>query len=450
MMRSLEPSIGARHSEPAPGNPFKNETAPPGFPRTEHGHSPQMNAAAPILSLAIFARNEEGRIGATLDSLFKQSLLEPQMSGEGRIELWLLANGCNDGTAEEARARLDRFRRNPLLGTHWHASVCEWPTAGKIAAWNRFTHELSHPGSAVLGYMDADIEIGSPNTLWNLCRVLQDNPETGAAVDEARQDFRSRFPKPLLKRVLSGTARLSRVERPQICGQLYLLRGKTAREVRFPRDLPACEDVFLDSYLRGGFGNPTGKAALIVRAADAHHSYQAYTRVPDILRNQKRQIIGQTVIHVLKAELSRRAPTGTPLAKEIAQRDATDPDWLKKRIREHLSRSKKLRELFPRVLLFRIHRWQRLPFLEKLIYVPATVLGWLGTLLAAWSARRHLATGRIHYWPDAKSRGCRPLQNSGGRRFGLRKFQTEQRQGLYEERPKNCSEACAERVRLRE
>lgn len=409
MMRSHDPTIGTRHSEPAPGKAFKRETDRPGFTRTAHGHNTQMNAAAPIISLAIFARNEEGRIGPTLDSLFRQSLLEPQMSGEGRIELWLLANGCHDGTAEEARARLDRFRRNPLLGTHWHASVCEWPTAGKIAAWNRFTHELSHPGSAVLGYMDADIEIGNPNTLWNLYRVLQDNPEAEAAVDEARQDFRSRFPKPLLKRVLSGTARISQVDPPHICGQLYLLRSKTAREVRFPSDLPACEDVFLDSYLRGDFGNPTRTGAPIVRAAEAHHSYQAYTRVPDILRNQKRQIVGQTVIHVLKGELRRRASEGRPLVEEIAQRDADDPDWLKKRIQEHLSRSKKLGELFPRILLFRIHRWQRLPSLEKLIYLPTTVLGWVGTLLAAWSARRHLATGKIHYWPDAKSKGSRQL-----------------------------------------
>ena len=450
MMQSHDPSIAARHSEPTPGKTFEKEKDPPGFARTTHGHKPQMDAAAPILSLAIFARNEEGRIGSTLDSLFRQSLLEPQMSGEVRIELWLLANGCHDGTAEEARARLDRFRRNPLLGSHWHASVCEWPTAGKIAAWNRFTHELSHPGSAVIGYMDADIEIGSPNTLWNLCRVFQDNPEAAAAVDEARQDFRSRFPKPLLKRVLSGTARLSRVEPPQICGQLYLLRGNTARQIRFPRDLPACEDVFLDAYLRGDFGDPTGKAAPIVRAAEAYHSYQAYTRVPDILRNQKRQIIGQTVIHVLKAELSRRATIGRPLAEEIAQRDATDPDWLKKSTHEHLSRSKKLRELFPRVLLFRIHRWQRLPSLEKLIYLPATVLGWVGTLFAAWSARRHLAMRKIHYWPDAKSRVCRPLQNSGDCRFGLRKLQTEQRQGLEKDRPKSCSKASTERVRLQE
>lgn len=429
---------GARGSEPTPGKTLKGKTDLPGFRRTLHGHEPEACEDSPILSLAIFARNEEGSIGTTLDSLFRQSLLEPQMSSEGRIELWVLANGCHDCTAEEARARLERFSRNPRVGSHWQASVCEWPTAGKIAAWNRFTHELSHPGATDLGYMDADIEIGDRNTLRNLSRALRENPEAEAAVDEALQDFHSCFPKPLLKRVLSGTARLSRIGPIQICGQLYLLRGQTGRQIRFPSDLPACEDGFLDSYLQGDFGNVIGTGAPIVRAADAYHYYRPYVRIPDILRNQKRQIVGQTVIHVLKEELSRRADTERPLAEEIAQRDAEDPDWLKKRVQAHLSRSKKLRDLFPRILLFRIHRWQRLPPLEKLIYLPTTVLGWIGTLIAAWSARRHLASGKIQYWPDSKARGCAPLQNSGGKGFGLWRFRSEENHGLQKNRPESC------------
>jgi hypothetical protein len=427
-----------RASLPTCGKAPESRKDPAGVGMTFHGHKPKTAEARPLLSLAIFARNEEGRIGAALDSLFRQSILEPAKSCHGRIEFWILANGCNDGTAAEARTRLDGFHANPRFGCHWNACVCEWPAAGKIGAWNRFTHELSHPGAKYLGYMDADIEIGHRNTVWNLCRVLQEHPEAEASVDKALQDFRSRFPKPILKRVLSGTARLSRMEPVQICGQLYVLRSPTGRQIRFPRDLPACEDAFIDSYLRGDFGNTQRAGARVVLAADAHHFYRPYTRIADILRNQKRQIVGQTVLHVLRETLrGRTGPTKT-LADELAQREKDDPDWLKKRIQEHLSRSKKLGELFPKILLFRIHRWQRLPALERVIYFPATLFGWLGTLLAAWSARRHLAMGKIQYWPDSKTPSKTPRPNSGVAAFGFWRTRTPQNRCIEA----NGSEAC--------
>jgi hypothetical protein len=192
----------------------------------------------------------------------------------------------------------------------------------------------------------------------------------------------------------------------QLTGQLYCIRTHVARKIVLPRDL-LVEDGFIKTVVCTDFLRRPSSASRIVRAENASHIFQAYASVRDILKNQKRQMIGQTITHVLVDNYLAQLPdtAKTHLSRFVQKKEAAEPLWLKQLIAEHVRATRYSWELFPGALRFRFKRLARLSVAQWLRHLPATVAGFVVTLLACRAARRCLMNGYLDYWPDTKSRG---------------------------------------------
>ena len=174
-----------------------------------------------------------------------------------------------------------------------------------------------------------------------------------------------------------------------------------ARRLWLPPDLGAPDDGFIKAVVCSDFfAHPVDPAKIIV-APTRRTSYEAYLAPRDVLNNQKRQMIGQTTVHVL-IEYVKSLPWAerSNLAAHLREKEAADPAWLGRLTQEYL-RGRSFWQLFPDVLTFRLQRWWRLSGRERVTHLPAAVAGVGVTLIACALARRHLRRGQIGYWPKA-------------------------------------------------
>ena len=359
-----------------------------------------------VVSIGLLARNEESRIPEALASLFRQNLFaELDRRGE-RAEIWCVANACTDDTASVAeRIFHAQSAAHPHAGA-FLAHAVSVTTPGKINAWNLFVHEITDHETRCLILMDADIRLGEDTTLWNLVRGLEENAHAMVTVGEPVKDIALKSAPSLRERISLATSRLTQGSGAQLTGQLYCIRAETARGIRLPRDLAACEDGFIKSVVCTDFLRRKTEPALILRVAGASHVFEAYTSASAILRNQKRQMIGQTFVHVLVDNYlpAHCAGNGAQLAQTVQQLDEQDPDWLRRLMHEHMRESRHFWRLFPDICTFRLKRWAQLPGRRKLRHLPATLVGTAVTFMAAWMAFRSLRAGSLAYWPEKPSR----------------------------------------------
>jgi hypothetical protein len=193
----------------------------------------------------------------------------------------------------------------------------------------------------------------------------------------------------------------------QLCGQLYCIRSRTARSIYLPRDLSACEDGLIKTFVCTDLLAHPAWPRRIRLAPAAEHTFEAYTTPGSVLKNQKRQIMGQTIIHILVDRYLRSHWSGDPqdLAAFLRTKDATDPLWLKRLIREHLQRTRWCWQLYPDLVTNRFRRLRRLKPLRRLACLPAAVAASCATLTASFLAYRSLKRGSIDYWPKAQRAG---------------------------------------------
>lgn len=358
--------------------------------------------APPVaVAIGILARNEETRIGVTLASLFRQTLFDELERRGERAEIWVVANACTDDTVGAAQRV---FRTESATHPHrraFTAAAIGISTPGKINAWNVFVHELSSPRARYLVLMDADIRLGHTTTLWNLTRGLAGHPVAQVSVGDPVKDLALKAAPTLRERISLATSRLTRGSGPQLTGQLYCIRADTARRLRLPRDLAACEDGFIKNVICTDFLARDPQPARIVRVPEASHVFEAYTSLRDILRNQKRQMIGQTFVHVLvdrylPAERLRRQ---LELAELVRRLDEDEPAWLRELIHAHIRQAGRFWRIFPGVCSFRFVRWTKQRGWARVTSLPATIVGSLVTAVAAWMAFRSLRRGLLEYWP---------------------------------------------------
>ena len=383
--------------------------------------SPLISAGAncaPCLSIGILAWNEEEAIGATLASLFEQSLFSDLSKRNLRAEIICLANGCTDNTAAiAARVFAENVRGHPFKEV-FSARTVEIKKRGKTHAWNLFVHRLSAKEAPFLLLMDGDIVIHRPNTLWNMYLALADNPEASVAVDQPIKDIALRLKKSLLDKISLGTSEMTRTAPAQLSGQLYCIKASVARNIYLPRDL-LTEDGFIKAVVCTDFLTRAPWPGRIQLAKDAAHIFQAYTAIPDILKNQKRQMIAQTMVHLLVDRYLKNLPLveRLDLAQTLKKEENADPLWLKRLIGEHLRRTKHFWRLFPGLLTFRFERLGKLAGAKKVTQFPAALVGFFITLVGCWQAHRFLKQGCTDYWPDTGSPGLRDLNADSAQPF---------------------------------
>ena len=122
------------------------------------------------LSVIIPASNEATEIGGCLQALLasnpKPGFGSGSMPVPMPIDVVVVANGCSDATAKNARALVPAFKR---LG--WDFKVLELAEGNKLAALNEGDRVARHGARA---YLDADVRVDK-SLLDQLARMLQND-----------------------------------------------------------------------------------------------------------------------------------------------------------------------------------------------------------------------------------------------------------------------------------
>jgi glycosyltransferase involved in cell wall biosynthesis len=358
------------------------------------------------VSMAIFAWNEAGCIGPMLESLFRQSLFSELRRRNLHCEVLCVVNGCTDQTPELAAELFARQSREHPDREFFSCRVVNLPERGKLNAWNRYVHEFSAREAGVLFMMDADIIIHRLETLWLMWQALETEPQASVAVDRPCKDIWFKPHPSFSDRISLAMSQLTGSAPGQLCGQLYAIRATVARNIYLPRDLAACEDGFIKAMACTDSLTRPIWSERIRFAQGAEHAFEAYISPLAILRNQKRQMIGQTIVHLLVDKYLATLPLNKRkrLADTLRQKEAADPPWLKRLIGEHLHRTPYFWKLYPGLLTERLRHWSRLRGWKRWSCAPAVGASFLVSLLASFLAWRALKTGTMNYWPKAPRR----------------------------------------------
>ncbi len=353
------------------------------------------------ISIGIIAWNEESAVRAMLQSLFEQTLFSELAARQLACEILLLANGCTDRTASIASEIFEGQLRNHPFRSAFSCQVIDLAERGKLNAWNRYVHEFSAKSAQYLFLADADIVLHAPATLWNMFSALENNSKASISTDSPIKDVALRRYKGPLTLLSLAASRMTQSADAQLTGQLYCIKASVARNIYMPRDLAACEDGFIKSLACTYFLTRPVSPSRIAIAPDASHVFEAYKSPRAILNNQKRQIIGQTIVHLL---IDRHLPQLTleqklSLADTLRAREAADPDWLKRIIDEHVRSIKYPWQLIPGIVSFRFQRLAKMKPFARLTHFPVAIAGFLISMIACFRAFRALRRGSISYWP---------------------------------------------------
>jgi len=365
---------------------------------------PQLEVA---ISIGIMAWNEERAIVPMLRSLFAQTLFAELARHSLNCEIVCIANGCTDRTPEVATEVFDRQMREHPFRKYFNCRVANLPERGKLNAWNKFVHSISSPAAQFLLFMDADILLHKPDTLWKLVEALRKNVSANITVGIPRKDLSFKAKLSWRERLSLQASQITSSASAQLCAQLYCIRASVARNIYLPKDLGACEDGFIKQVVCTDFLTNPASAERICRVIGAEHTFEAYTSPAAIVKNQKRQIIGQTVVHLLVDDYLKSLPLTERqnLAVTVREKDGNDPLWLKTLIRHHLQKTRFFWRLYPGLIAHRFKTLSKLPSGELLKCLPAALAGSIASFVACWMAYRTLKAGSTDYWPRALREG---------------------------------------------
>jgi glycosyltransferase involved in cell wall biosynthesis len=366
------------------------------------------------LSIGIMAWNEEASIGPMLASLFGQSVFANLAARNQGCEIVCLANGCTDGTVGVAADAMERMGRGDPACPGLRARVAVIPEPGRNNAWNRFVHEYSAREARYICLMDADIIFDKPDTLELVLGELEANPRLGGASDWPCKNIAGKARASCRERLSLAMSDMTGSIEGRLNGMLYCLRAPVARNFYLPRDLGATDDGFFKAAICTEFFCAPSDTSRVVSVRGATHLYEPYLSLRDVLRNQKRQMIGQTTVHVLIQYVmtlpeSDRASLGATLRRN----EARDPDWFKRLIDAHVARPRRFWGLFPGILAFRWQRLGRMGGIRRVTHFPAAAAGFAITLVACWQALRFLRGGISSYWPKTVRQAILPAANTG-------------------------------------
>jgi glycosyltransferase involved in cell wall biosynthesis len=283
------------------------------------------------LSIGIFAHNEEQHIGATIDSLFQQSLLKqhaPPGLDVSSIEVLCLANGCSDATAKVARGYSSAA---PSLIDY---RVIDMPEPGKSRTWNAFVHELSRADADFLVLMDADIIFESADVLEQLVRKLLTDCHAQVSTDTPVKSIsmQSQDLSLIDRGSLAASEQKSQVG--VLCGQLYCARAHALRRIWLPPELPVEDGYIAAMITTSGFTCPTDLSRIAWVPA-ARHFFRTHRSIGGYIAHEARIILGSTINSWLFNVLWEEGRKGHAGAFVEAQNRANE-DWLPRLIQNHV------------------------------------------------------------------------------------------------------------------
>ena len=367
--------------------------------------TPLRSNAKSLISFGIIAWNEEASIGLTLQSLFRQNIFENLAARNQIMEVFVLANDCTDRTVPIAQEIFDEQSREHPFRQAFTCRVVEFAERGKDITWNRFVHDVASLSSQYFVLCDADVALLAPGTLWNMYSALENNSKASVAIDTPIKDIALRGRKTLRSWLSLGASRITAIGEAQMTGQLYCIRASIARNIYLPADLGSCDDGFIKNLACTYFLTRPLDSGKVIVARDASHVFEAYVTAKDVLNNQKRQTMGQAVIHFLIDKYLPQLPLEQKLnmAQTIRDWETNDPEWLKRLICQYALQVRWPWQLVPEILTFRFKRLAKLPLVDQLRCLPSALIGSVISFVACVRAHRAMRRGAINYWPHTQS-----------------------------------------------
>jgi glycosyltransferase involved in cell wall biosynthesis len=348
------------------------------------------------ISIGILAHNESSSIDRTLKSLFQQSLFDGT-DAQNSIEIVVVPNGCTDDTAARSRTILTELTQHSPH-PHLRSSVCEVAAAGKSNAWNLYVHQFADPSAEYLFLMDADIQLLEIHTLRQTIETLVHHPTAQIAVDTPIKDLVFKQHKsPLEQLSVAVSSSALNDDDIWICGQFYCGRASVLRQIWMPSGL-IVEDGFLTMMIRTGNFTSLPLLDRIVRTPNASHSFEALSDPRQLLRHEKRIVIGMTVNHYLADYLKENCNDQIDAGAFIQKMNEVEPLWF-----EHLFQNIILQTgwwLIPMPWLFRrFEGMHSRPWPKAIIRFTMAVIALLVDSIVFFQANRDMHRGNnIGYW----------------------------------------------------
>jgi glycosyltransferase involved in cell wall biosynthesis len=345
------------------------------------------------IAFGILAYNEHQYIGKTIASLYGQTLFGSAALGCGvdQIQLLCVPNGCTDDTADEARAALKACPAGLPDPLKVSASVHELAVGDKANAWDVFVHELADPDADYIGLIDGDIQFGSPRTLENMVRLLNEQPEVQVATDRPIKVIPERYRGTLTACLSQLSSSVGAFKGGGICGQLYLARGSCLRSIWLPPGLPIEDGFIAACAVTGGFRYPGEPLSLIRCTNDANHTYEGNATLRDLVRHSKQMMIGSVVNAMLYSYLWANGQRDSVKGLLKPLHDA-NPHWLSEFVEDEVRR--RGRWVIPSAIMHgRFLRLSAYPRSRKVIWFPLVVVGWLFDLYVSFLSNRSFRRG---------------------------------------------------------
>lgn len=273
----------------------------------------------------MFAHNEEQGISATLRSFLRQSIF---LNERFCINFTVLANGCTDATVNVCRNIFESIELN-----NFNIEILEH--GGKSRTWNHFVHACSRNDADFLIFCDADIELDEDSTLENLTEYMISRPKLRATSSKPVKDLAKKFDKSLVEKAIFFSSSGLDDWNKSICGQLYMLRAKNARDTWIPSGLPV-EDGFVRAMILTKNLTESEDLETIGGDSNLYHTYVSEKSIPSLIRHQVRIVIGSAINTAVFEEISRhKIEDRRNFVRDISQ----DHEWLANFIENSLPRA---------------------------------------------------------------------------------------------------------------
>ena len=310
-----------------------------------HGRSKAARSPPIQVAIGVLARNEAATIGALLQDLARQTLLDSPLVS---VSVAVIANACSDATAHVAREAFkgDAFRN---VAT----SVHEIAQAGKSNAWNEFVHRIANKNTEFAFFLDADIRIPQNGDLLLLLKSLIASSEAVVAVDRSVKDLEFERPRGISEWLIKKATGTANDTRTAIAGALYCVRYAAVEEIWMPLGLPG-EDGFLRAMLLTSSFAHEEQLRRHLFVDGPYHVFESMRDAKSVLQHNVRLAIGTAVNILLFGELRKVRADGQDVAAYIRSRNSAKPDWVNELVKQRLETS-----YFPLHLPFLLRRLQQ-------------------------------------------------------------------------------------------
>lgn len=333
-------------------------------------------------------------MGATLQSLFRQTAFE-RLSGRGECcEIVLVVPGRAVRTAEVGRAIFREMEREHEWSDAFTARVIEIEESNRNCAWNRFVHEFSSLEARVLVTMAPNILLHHRDAIINLVTTLENARQVEAASSTRCAEVGFRDKRTFWERLaLIATASWTGRDAWDFDEALWAGRTEIVRRLYLPSGLDAGTGRFLARALTTDVLQRKPNAARIAFPRRALHIVLDAVGPHSLLEQREREMLGRVAAYVLIDYLaSRSARERGVLPETIRSHDAADPRWLATLVTAHVQRRRFLGYLRFGYWRMCVGRWR----LNRLAQLPECCVGVVLTFIAGVRAHRLLrAAGQM-------------------------------------------------------